>query len=148
MREAMVALIAASLACQGCVLHLHARTNIVAGDATVPVSMSETVRDADGTLLFPDRLQLVGIYDDTFHAYNIPWGLIPLKPTTDISDSINHAVQRVHGDAVTELTIAASMCGAGWIFFWWVPVVPSCVRYRVHGHIVRVLPPTAVGDAR
>jgi hypothetical protein len=66
-----IAFLAASPALCGCILHMHASTNIVAPDATIPVSLSETVRDADGNLVMPDRQQVVGTYEDTFHAYNL-----------------------------------------------------------------------------
>jgi len=123
----------------GCVMHMHASTNIVAPDAAVPVSLSETVRDADGNLVLPDRQQVVGAYDETFHAYNIPWGIIPLHPTTDISDSVNQAVAAVNGDAITQLTVVADQCWTrGLAFFWFLPIVPSCAAYQIHGRIVRV----------
>jgi hypothetical protein len=138
----------ASPALGGCVMHLHASTNIVAPDAAVPVSLSETVRDADGNLVLPDRQQVVGAYDEAFHAYNIPWGIIPLHPTTDISDSVNQAVAAVQGDAVTQLTVVADQCWTrGLAFFWFLPIVPSCAAYRVHGQIVRVGPPAPAASA-
>jgi hypothetical protein len=137
-RCALVLMLAAP-ALSGCVMHLHASTNIVAQDAAVPVSLSETVRDADGNLVLPDRQQVVGVYDETFHAYNIPWGIIPLHPTTDISDSVNEAVAAVHGDAITELTVVADQCWTrGLAFFWFLPIVPSCAAYEVRGRIIRV----------
>jgi hypothetical protein len=135
-------------ALSGCVMHMHASTNIVAPDAAVPVSLSETVRDADGNLVLPDRQQVVGVYDETFHAYNIPWGIIPLHPTTDISDSVNQAVAAVNGDAITQLTVVADQCWTrGLAFFWFLPIVPSCAAYQVHGRIVRVGAPAASAGA-
>ena len=133
----------------GCVMHLHASTNIVAPDAAVPVSLSETVRDADGNLVLPDRQQVVGVYDETFHAYNIPWGIIPLHPTTDISDSVNLAVASVNGDAITQLTVIADQCWTrGLAFFWFLPIVPSCAAYEVRGRIVRVGQAAPAASAR
>ncbi len=133
----------------GCVMHMHASTNIVAPDAAVPVSLSETVRDADGNLVLPDRQQVVGAYDETFHAYNIPWGIIPLHPTTDISDSVNQAVAAVNGDAITQLTVVADQCWTrGLAFFWFLPIVPSCAAYEVRGRIIRVAPAAPSASAK
>jgi hypothetical protein len=128
-----------ALPLSGCVMHMHANTNVIAPNAAVPVSLSETVRDVNGDIVAPDKQQLLGLYDETFHAYNMPWGAAAFTPTHDVSQSINKAVEAVHGDAVTELTVSVDQCWTFvFIYVWYLPFVPSCANYRVRGHIIRV----------
>ena len=141
--SAITAALAVVAMLEGCVIHTRASTTVIAADAAVPVSLSEAVRGSDGAVLLPRQLEVVGHYDQTFHAVNLVWGIVRLRPTTDISDSINEAVAAAHGEAVTQLSIVVDGCLGYLAWLWIVPVVPSCARYRIRGNIVRAIVPTA-----
>jgi hypothetical protein len=133
--------IAAALVSAACVTGCAgARTTVVAPAATVPVSMSRAVRDDQGQLVTADRRKVVGQFHESRTAWNILWSVVPLTPTTDISESVNEQVSAVKGDAVVYLTIVSNHCALNYLLipFGILPFWPGCATIDVTGDIVQV----------
>jgi hypothetical protein len=116
-----------------------ARTQVVAATAEVPVSMSRGVRDADGALVGADRREVVGQFDEDRTAWGMLYSAVKLTPEKDISRAVNEQVQRAHGDAVINVSIATRQCGLTWVpILNLLPFWPGCANVHVRGDIIRV----------
>jgi hypothetical protein len=116
-----------------------ARTDVVAPTATVPLSLSRAVRDAAGAVVGEDRREVVGTLDADGTAWGLLYSGVKLTPEMDVSQAVNQEVQRLHGDAVVNLSISTRQCGWNWaavvnvLPFW-----PGCANVHVHGDVIRV----------
>jgi hypothetical protein len=115
------------------------RTTIQANEARYPVSLSPTVRDADGALLKKDQTKKVGTFKDERTAWGMLYSGVKLTPTKDISKQLNRQVKAVRGDAIVNLRIRTTHCGMNFVpLLNWLPVWPGCTNVYVEGDIVRV----------
>lgn len=120
------------------------RTSIVAKDASVPVSLSEGVRDRDGELVDKQRKTVVGTFEDERTAWGMMYSSVKLTPTKDISKNVDAQVQQVNGDAVINLRVATAHCALNFIpLLNLLPVWPGCTKVKIRGDIVRVAPKPA-----
>ncbi len=116
-----------------------ARTSVVAPTAGVPISFSRAVRDEQGALVGQDRREVVGTLDADGTAWGMLYSGVRLTPELDVSDAVNQEVQRLHGDAVVNLTVATRQCGMNWVPVANVlPMWPGCANVHIHGDIIRV----------
>jgi hypothetical protein len=127
---------AALVATTGCA---GARTEVVASTATVPVSLSRAVRDARGNVVGDDRREVVGTLDAEGTAWGLLYSGVKLTPEMDVSQAVNEEVQRLHGDAVVNLSVSTRQCGWNWaVFVNVLPFWPGCANVHVHGDVIRV----------
>ena len=134
----LLTVLAAVLTMTGCA---GARTEVVAPTANVPVSLSRAVRDAEGVIVTEERRDVVGTLDAEGTAWGMLYSGIRLTPEMDVSDAVNQEVQRLHGDAVINVSIATKQCvlnvapGFNLLPFW-----PGCAKIHIHGDIIRLHP--------
>ena len=125
-----------------------ARTSVVAPTAAVPISFSRAVRDERGALVGLDRREVVGTLDADGTAWGMLYSGIRLTPELDVSDAVNQEVQRLHGDAVVNLTVATRQCVMNWVPVANVlPMWPGCANVHIHGDIIRVRKPAPAAAA-
>ena len=126
---------ALALSCAAC----GTRSYIVADEARYPISMSSGVRDEQGRLVPPDRLQKLGTLKDDYTTCSMLWTLIPLKGRTrDISELVNEEVSKREGEAVVNLRVEASAIVTSALTL--IGILPDCNDVRIRGDIVERIP--------
>lgn len=124
-----------------------ARSHVIAPESQYPISMSDGVRDADGSLLLDKQKRVVGGFQGDYMAWGWLWSLVSFTGDHDISDEINEQVKQAGGDAIVNLAVRSEPCL--WNVFTLIGVVPDCAYVRVRGHIIKKVavvappPPTA-----
>lgn len=118
-----------SLGCAG------ARSHVVAPESQYPVSMSDGVRDADGSLLADKEKKVVGGFQGDYMAWGWLWSAVSFTGDHDISGEINEQVKQAGGDAIVNLAVRSEPCL--WNTFTLIGVVPDCAYVRVRGHIIK-----------
>lgn len=135
---ACLALLASTQGCYG------GSTRVIATGATVPVSLSRAVRDANGRVLRLGERDVVGQVRIQRTAWSMFYGAIDLNAETDISSELNAQVQRLGGLAVTNLRIEVQPCAWGWVWpLNWLPFWPGCSTLEVVGDAIRPRDPAA-----
>lgn len=116
-----------------------AQTEIVAPTATVPISLSRSVRDQNGEIVSEANREVVGHFESHHTAWGLVYSLVKLDPTTNISSEINEQVHAAGGDAVIHLSIRSKPCATDFApVVNWLPFWPGCTRVLIEGDIIRV----------
>jgi hypothetical protein len=117
-----------------------ARTDVVAPNAQVPVSLSRGVRDREGNLVDSSHRVLVGRFRQDKTVWGLFYAAVKLNPETDLSTEINQQVARAGGDAVVRLVIRSKPCGMNYVpLLDLLPFWPGCARIQAEGDIVKVV---------
>jgi len=119
---------------------LGARTDVVAKDASVPVSLSRAVRGPSGSVVPLAKRHVVGHFHEERTAWGMLYSAIPFNPTTDISQAIDTQVTQSGGDAITRLEVTARSCTLSYFAFPFgiLPFWPGCTNLEIDGDIVKV----------
>ena len=122
-----------SIGCAG------ATTEIVAGGAKVPISLSRGLRDHDGSIVTMENQEVVGHFSYDRTAWGMLYSFASLTPETDISEAINTQVAAAKGDAVVRLAVRSKPCALNYVAVLnWLPFFPGCSNIEIAGDIVRV----------
>lgn len=128
----------ASITILACLMGCGTRSYVTAEESRYPVSMSSVVRDERGAVVDSKRWEKLGTLRVNYTTCTMLWSAIGLwNRTRDISDDVNKAVAKRHGEAVVNLRVEAS--GTFWEFFTLVGLLPDCANVRVRGDIVQRL---------
>lgn len=111
------------------------RSHVVAPSAKYPVSMSDGVRKADGTLLPDEEKKLVGGFSYDYKAWGMLWRIFSFTGDRDISEEVNEQVARANGDAIVNLSVKSESCT--WNLFTLIGILPDCSTVTVRGHIIK-----------
>lgn len=128
-------LLAATLPLVGTLGCAGARSHVVAPDAQYPVSMSDGVRDTDGSLLSDKEKKVVGGFQRDYRAWGWLWSAVSFTGDKDISEEINEQVKKAGGDAIVNLAVRSEPCL--WNLFTFIGIVPDCANVKVRGHIIK-----------
>jgi hypothetical protein len=112
-----------------------AHSLIVAPTATVPVSMSQGVRDPNGILVPEEQMEKVGEFSYDYTAWGTLWGEVSLTGEKDISDEINEQVKAAGGEAIVNLSVTSE--SSGWNAFTFLGVLPAFNPTEVRGDIIK-----------
>jgi hypothetical protein len=127
--------LSAAILLTGCSVH----TEIVAPTATVPISLSRSVRDASGAIVEPERRETVGHFRVHRDAWAMLYTAVQLDTKTDISRDVNDQVRAAGGDAIVRMSIHSRPCAFQFVgILNWLPFWPSCLDVVVEGDIIRV----------
>lgn len=138
-RTSLPAILAAVLALgTGCA---GARTTLVADGSQYPISLSSSVRDADGDIVTSDRIEKVAAFRTAHTAVGMLYSGARLTPRTDISKAVNAQVAKARGDAIVNAKVKSSLCASDFVpLAGFIPVWPGCANIVVEGDIVRIRP--------
>ena len=103
-----------------------------------PVSMTEFLFAADGSVVRAKQSQVVGKLQDGWGQWTLLWTLIPLnRRDQDLSQLVNAAVEQAGGNAVVNFRMT---CGEDpiWMISSLIPVIPTLARIHIDGDIVRL----------
>ena len=82
------------------------RSFIKAPSVTYPVSLSGSVRDEDGRILFEDDFVIVGKFSYQYKSVHMVWKVIPLtRVQHDISMELVRQIRESDGEAVINLDV-------------------------------------------
>lgn len=127
--------VALSLGCAG------SRQRVEFATVNVPVSLSQSLLDQDGTIVRPGTLETVGRFEGEFTGWSIFWTLVRLN-RIDVSEALNARVEELDGDGVIRLRCRLEPGGVGlWNYPVWInmlPVWPGAVKVTVDADVVRV----------
>lgn len=132
MKAGLLALVLACVAvsCAG------ASSHVVAPTSRYPISLSGSVRDADGKLVADARKEQIAEFKYDYRAWGWLWTLVSFTGDKDISEAVNEQVTRAGGEAVTNLYVRSYPCG--WNYFTLLGVLPDCANVSLRGRIIRV----------
>jgi hypothetical protein len=117
-----------------------ANVEVVADHARYPISLSGSVRDAQGTLLDGRAFRVVGRLELATSRIGILYSTVTPDSKLDISDDVNAQVAAAGGEAVLRLSVTvADDCNVlnGFPLLNALPFWPGCVPVSVRGVIVR-----------
>ncbi len=118
-----------------------ATSTVIFDGATYPVSMTQTVPDRDGRILYSSQQETLGKFEASGRAWSLFWSLLSLN-SIDFSDDINEQVSDAGGEAIVNAKILASLpfipdiCPNIFIFHW-LPIWPGSVLVEIQGDIIR-----------
>jgi hypothetical protein len=130
----LVGLLLTTAGCAG------AHVEVTARQSRYTISMSQLVRDHNGTLRDPRSLDRVGSFYADRTRLGFFYSLLTPLSTFDISEAVNEQVAAVGGEAVIGLTVSASDgCDVlnNFAILNILPIWPGCVPVTVTGDIVR-----------
>ncbi len=115
-----------------------ARSAIKADTSSYPISLSDGLRNADGSLVSDDQVRSVGTFKASFTDWSALWMFVPFRQTHDISDEVNAQVAQAGGNAINDLAITTSHCA--WNNFTVLGLLPDCAHVDLEGNILKVSP--------
>jgi len=127
--EAVLLLLAAG--CVGGKAHLRA------DHLSHPVSLSRSYVGSEGSVIGPDRQEVVAPFTFVVRRWSLFWTLLPLSSrVVDLSDLLEERIRAAGGEAVVDLTLKVFEDPLS-VLTLFVPVVPSRVSVHVAGDVVR-----------
>jgi len=133
-----IALAVGAVGCSG------ARSHVTAPTAEYPISMSDGIRDENGSAVPDEDKQVVGYFMYDYKAWGMWWRIISFTGDKDMSEEMNKQVKAAGGEGVINLSVKAENCT--WNIFTFVGLFPDCSTVRVRGNIIKRKPKAAVAS--
>lgn len=115
-----------------------ARGQLVLNEARHPVSMSGALYDADGSVVGPEQLEVVGRYEESLTYWSVLYSLLSLTGEVDLSPAVNAAIQAKGGQGMVRFATRTTGCALNYfIVFNLLPIWPGCSTLDISADIVR-----------
>jgi hypothetical protein len=116
-------------------------------DLRYPVSMSGRVHGADGVLVDPLDLRVVGRLEVHERFWGIVYGWVDVTGDVDVGQRINEEIRKSGGEAVVNMKATAAHCALNLApIVSLLPVWPGCVNGEIRGQIVKYMPRAGAGE--